>query len=229
MKIAVLLVGHLRRYDQTASLLIENLLSRYDCDLFITTYNKRFNIKKWYREGRTQNPELTNVEEVKSIYGDYLKEIEVVDEERYQHKFQKRKGVSYHESDKMLNRIKTMLKLINRCGQMMKNYQQTHQIEYDLVIRSRPDFAILKPINLESISWDDQPIYMYQGKFVLSDFFMVGPYNTMIKVLDFSEEWENLKDEKYMRIEWTWQNFFKQKKIKWYLFDGTDNFRIIRD
>lgn len=44
-KIAVLLIGNLRSYNITFRTLESYLLAPYNCDLYITTYDKRFNIK----------------------------------------------------------------------------------------------------------------------------------------------------------------------------------------
>lgn len=223
MKIAVILVGHLRAYDQTAPLLIKNLLSQYDCDLFITTYNKRYNIKKKYREGRAQNPELVDPEKVKEVYGSYLKQINVVDEDEFQYIFNKKPNKTYYESDLMLNRIKTMLKLINYAGTAMKNNK------YDLIIRTRPDFMMKQPLKIDQLNWNDDAVYLFKDdpKFPISDYFMIGSSRIMKIVLDFSEEWEDLKDENYSRIEMGWINFFKQKNIKWHLIKDVC-FEIIR-
>ena len=160
----------------------------------------------------------------------------MIEESTFNYKFRKSKGVIYHESQMMLDRLKTMLKLISRGDQLLEKYEQIHNIKYDLVVRLQPDLRIMTPLKLDQLDWKTNQLYVYRHylKFPMADYLMVGSREIMREVLNFSEEMESFSEqsgENYSRLEFSWVNFFRTKKIKWTTFRGkvySQDFELVK-
>lgn len=154
MKIALLLSGFLRTFDENYASLKENLLDRFDTDIYITTWN--INEPQY---------ESFNVNKIVNLYGNDLKGLSVKDYNIYE-KFKNRMVIF----DDMSNLIKTLSKdkittdkcilehgtywverLKDQWLLVNENYNQIIVPEhYDIIVRSRFDISYNRPFTFTS-------------------------------------------------------------------------------
>jgi hypothetical protein len=79
MKIAILLTGFVRTYEESYALLKKNILDKFDCDIFISSWNVNCNIQ-------SLNPETFDISKVLERYSPNLINYEFSDLENYLNK-----------------------------------------------------------------------------------------------------------------------------------------------
>jgi hypothetical protein len=123
MKIALVLSGQTRSYEQGYEYINKNLLSRYDVDVFFHTWSKNWNNKIL----ELYNAKQALVEDP-SIFGEF-KQYRIVS-----------------ESHPAKNTI-----MMYRSMKYADSLRQNSGIEYDWIVRTRFDFALNKKINFEEL------------------------------------------------------------------------------
>jgi hypothetical protein len=152
-KIAILLAGEMRNFDNPniISNNFDNLLGKYDCDLFISTWNKRgysgyhgtieykpYNlnpISKEYIEDTYTNIKGINIEDYDVWYNNLNTNLKLFIKKGFKCGNKIIKATSFPQLYKIwdANRIKTEFEIKNN-------------FKYDLVIRMRSDMCILETI-----------------------------------------------------------------------------------
>jgi hypothetical protein len=149
MKMAICLSGHVRTFELTYIGLIENVLKKYDCDVFISTWDNIGNIRygTHYKNGFDESDKKINIDKIKEIYKP--KSILVENSLEY----------GKNDTRKSFDDIKTrngtnvkfvipMFYKIWNCNQLKKKFEEDNNIKYDLTLRCRFDVYI-KNINTE--------------------------------------------------------------------------------
>lgn len=144
MKLAVLLFGHMRTFQECSQALKANLLEKYDCDVFIHTWDitdtSRF-------KNKNDNLNLHKVEGIykpKSIKVEHQNFIEDIGE------YSKDKDSKLKKNSVPLHGLKYMLHSMHEAYLLKSNYQKIHNIEYDYVIVIRPDVKLNTEFNLNN-------------------------------------------------------------------------------
>lgn len=154
-KIAILMVGNMRSYNNTFSKLNSYLLNYYDYDLYITTYDKRFNTK--YAETTNTDEEITE-EKVRNVYkSKNLKCLTIVNQATFTEPYKRIPDKIYQHVDG-LDRFYTIQKLLmvaydNFIGETLKNKRQ-----YRLVLKIRPDIMFNDRLVLDDLTSENQII-----------------------------------------------------------------------
>lgn len=179
MKIAIQMFGHLRTYKQCYEKLFENLVNRYDCDIFIHTWDRvDHNTQTWhdYHASDTGQTKSELIADIKNIYHptDLMVEKQrVVD-------------MGTIESDGRqisLFGMHSMLYGMSMANAMREKYQKKHKIKYDFVVVIRPDIYLIEPLNIESFIRPedaDASDILYtagnykHGGYILNDFRFIG-------------------------------------------------------
>ncbi|MDF2870904.1 MAG: putative sugar transferase [Anaerocolumna sp.] len=154
MKIAVLLYGHLRTFDQCANSLKENLLSLYDCDLFMHTWSETdHNTKSWHK--RTTTP-LSVDRNIKDNIIKYYSPKRLIIEEQplYQ-------GELFDFLVEPFTTVSSigmhfMFDSMNKANQSRIDYEKEMGTKYDLVVVTRPDILFYHSLDIDKI--------LYQAK-----------------------------------------------------------------
>lgn len=154
MKIAVLLFGHLRTFEQCWQGLRDNLLSRYDCDVFIHTWDKTdHNTKSWHkRVVAPKNVDSKIIERLRVCYDpkDMLVEHqEAVQEEEYTFLIKPYTTVSSAG-------MHFMFESMGKANRMRKAYEERMAVSYDLIVVTRPDILLMHPLDLEETLYQAQ-------------------------------------------------------------------------
>ena len=188
MKVAILMSGLMYSYKHTYKTIIENLLQKYDCDIFIYTTTKN-KIK-----GSKHSLQIDEMEkeEIKTIFAPYLKNIIFSeDDETYQDEFktfsnqylEQIKNFTYdteacyyygpahvRQVDQYFRLYKAFLMMESYLNEMktnnnnidnnnnLDNNNLDNNFKYDAIIRCRPDEHINQEIVLKEIN--DNTLYV---------------------------------------------------------------------
>ena len=148
MKIAVLLYGHLRDFETCADSLKQNLLSRYDCDVFMHTWDERDHNSKCWHEQRFDAAHVGE-ETIDIIISKYNPKGIIVE---HQEKYAQEKIIQspYNKDLKMSSAIPYyMFYTMNQANQLRLDYENKNGITYDFVIVTRPDVQLKTPFEIE--------------------------------------------------------------------------------
>ncbi|MHA3893500.1 hypothetical protein [Acinetobacter sp. GXMZU3951] len=135
MKIAVQIFGHMRTFKKCAPILKQKILEKYDCDVFIHTWNKPYHddieVKEDFCSDIIQlyNPKKIEIEE-QEFYND-IEGCYIVDTDS------KFKGVNA-----LLSGLKYMNYSMISVNLLRMAYQKEYCTEYDYVLCIRPDIYL---------------------------------------------------------------------------------------
>lgn len=176
-KIAVQLFGHLRTYKECYQSLKEHLLDKYDCDVFMHTWDTiDHSTQTWHSihmENKNDNTSQLR-SELEEIYN--LKKIKI------EHQEPKDTGLITAIASKIsVYGMQCMFHSMTVVNSLREDYQQETGTQYDFVITLRPDLLLSEDFNieyyLERMSEDEI------GKAFFTYFFpMIGIWNDYKKI-----------------------------------------------
>ena len=138
MKLAVCLSGHLRKFEETFATLHNHLLSHFDCDIFIHTWDRMGYTSRYKGDSRSDDTSkyitaATNLYKPKKIV---VESSSFVDELI-------RQGNDYaphlRNEPKHVGHMASMFYKIYAANELRKLYERETNTNYDWVIRCRPD------------------------------------------------------------------------------------------
>ena len=136
-KIAVLLLGNMRSFNNTFRNMDAYLLSPYNCDVYVITYDKRFNMK-----GNTQiREEIINEEMIRTIYGRYLRHVTIINQDNFLEHCIRIPNKSYTCGNE-LDRLYTIQKLLMTAYDIFRGECARNNLYYDFIIKMRPDMYL---------------------------------------------------------------------------------------
>jgi thiol-disulfide isomerase/thioredoxin len=125
MKVAICIVGNPRSFKRTFPSVKKNLLKQTPADIFIHTYNQTG------QERSDVNVDGT-AEEYIELYSPVRSKIEELN-----FNFQ------------MLQTMEPYFKSCYEVMQLVKNYEQEYNFQYDIIIKTRADIEYLKPLDIK--------------------------------------------------------------------------------
>lgn len=136
MKVALCISGQMRTFDQCFDNLKKYILNQYECDIFIHTWDNRGISKHGNNFYINENDEITsemlfNIYKPKKIIIENFREFKVLDK--------------YVEISNMVNPKFTTFPMFYSqkcCNDLKNNYSQENNINYDFIIRMRPDLQL---------------------------------------------------------------------------------------
>ena len=144
LKVAVQLFGHLRTYRRCYKSLQKKLLNRYDCDVFIHTWDRfEHNSQTWHHvDEDAKNHVVTqkDIEEIKKLYRAKKILVETQD-------FINLDGVIFNIS---LTGQKYMTYSMHMSNELRRKYENDTQTVYDFVIMIRPDIALNSTFSIKT-------------------------------------------------------------------------------
>jgi|APSaa5957512535_1039671.scaffolds.fasta_scaffold47833_2 hypothetical protein len=152
MRFALLLSGLQRNNKPFIENQLNCIIKNNDCDVFIFTSdennNRHFNNNQIIHSQSRRFKQ--NGEYYKKKYGKYLKKVTIDYENnlfnKYVSKYFKKTGNTFHHNLLSANfKIKSVI-------EMMEKHELDNLIKYDVVVRARLDYFMLKPINLKKLN-----------------------------------------------------------------------------
>jgi hypothetical protein len=155
MKIAVCLSGHLRRFEHTFPSLEKHLLKKYDCDIFIHTWDK-LGYQSRFKTDAIINETEQKLELINNIY----KPVKMVIESSDYMMTLKQESISYAphliNEPKPPHHMASMFYKIFACNEIRKYYQLENMIHYDWIIRCRSDLLFHGDVTIPSFDIDNK-------------------------------------------------------------------------
>lgn len=146
MKLAILLFGHLRTFEYSSKFFIKNLADKYDCDIFIHTWDETdSNTKCWQaREKQTHKVDEKLIKQINSIYNP--KKL-IIGHQNNEHEILVKSSDGQKELS--LNGMKYMFESMAQANKLRKDYELSTGAKYDYVLVTRPDVAIYNYLDIE--------------------------------------------------------------------------------
>lgn len=178
MKIAVCLSGHMRKFQETLQPFNAHFLSKYDCDVFIHTWD-RMGYGSAYKTDQTLDSTHNHLSTIERLYKP--KKL-IVEDSSFVNEL-KAQGNLYAphliNEPKHVGHMASMFYKIFACNEIRKQYEIESGTQYDWVVRSRTDLMFHAPVHLPV---DKTPgrIYVPQSRpDWVNDQFAVGQSNEM--------------------------------------------------
>lgn len=204
MKIALCMSGHARTYIKSYEFWRDNLLSRHDVDIFFHLWDtvgpREMGGGLDGQSGVEPSPSV-NVNELIALW--QPKQV-AIDPYIYFHPrfnvqadrwYKTRWALGLREIDRPLANFSMYYKW-RECNQMKNQYALQHGINYDMVIRSRPDVALFAPLPDEVFTDQSQTYVPINGSWSateISDYIVIG---TNEQIDHWCKIYEQI-DEKY--------------------------------
>src|ERR1035441_7517649 len=143
MKLAVAISGHTREmHEKTYPSLKAKILDKYDCDVFVSTFNRTGNRRFITNEGEsTDRQKMVNKEDIQKLYSP--KKLSFYDE---------LSGAQIHHNNRF-SRLTTNIFKAECCYDMfckmmslnreIEIYGSIYNIKYDYILRIRPDLEVV--------------------------------------------------------------------------------------
>jgi len=168
MKVAICVPALMRTYKRLYQNHLDNLIGPNDADVFVYTsnYNDQFD---------EEYDPLDFAEEIRSVYKERLKGIEVVSNDFIDDAILNSREDSWpkfsiqeilNNLDKDPGSIKRKNDWINfyrtfECNKMVTAYEKENNFNYDIVIKFRPDLQLEKKLELDKIDISDKYLYTF--------------------------------------------------------------------
>jgi hypothetical protein len=183
MKVAICLSGHLRTFEQTYQSIYEQLINKYDCDVFISTWKNLGNSFAYhanFKDGDDKNDPIINEETIVKMYRPVAIRMDDAEIEPVSNQLKKYYNEIRTKSRAHVAQIMCQLYKIWDCNCLKKEHEQKTGKIYDVVIRVRFD-VYLKRIKLELMG---NQIHLVPGYMGFTDFVFVGPSPMMDDLCD---------------------------------------------
>lgn len=210
MKVALCLSGHLRKFDETFPSLRKFFLDRYDCDIFIHTWNK-MGYQSRFRNDPNIDDTNFKLDKINFLYNPkkiVIEPIEFIEELRKE---------SYSYAPHLVNEPKpahhmaSMFYKIFACNEIRKQYQIEKNIEYDWVIRSRTDLLFHGNVNIPQADIENKifiPRSIFHPNWYNDQFAIASPNNMDV----YSSSYFDIPE--YFKIK---EEYFPEKFMMWTL------------
>lgn len=137
MKLAVCLSGQPRLFKKGFKSLNEHILSKYNCDVFVFTWdNKIGNVNK---NQSFRYADEGSFGEYLTLYSPKSSKIENFSQEKEDYFIKKEQEYGVFREDNFVRRYLAMLYGIFEVNNLANQYSRTFGIDYDYVLRCRPD------------------------------------------------------------------------------------------
>jgi len=181
MKIAICISGHLRTFELCHPSLKRNVLDKYDCDVFFSTWNNIGNTlyHAHYPPGFDEKDDRIDVNRINEIYNPTGLLIEDSTTEEIKNIKKPFEGLKTRNGADVYQVVPMFYKMWN-CNNLKKSHEEKNGFKYDITVKMRPDIYI-KHINMELATQKLQFIPAHCG---YNDILFFGPNEYMNDVFE---------------------------------------------
>lgn len=204
MKVAVCLSGHLRTFDKTHQSVLDQLLNKYNCDVFVSTWTNLGNAFAYhanYKDGADKTDPIISQEKIIEMYKPISIHMDNADTEPVSNQLKKDYNEIRTQNRAHMAQIMCMLYKIWDCNELKKAQEEKGGFKYDVVVRLRFD-VYLKCVNLELTG---HSVHFIPGHMGVADFVFIGPSQEMDNVCDiYTVMSPNIPFNQFENIEHMW-------------------------
>lgn len=212
MKLAINISGHTReRCEATYPTLKAQILDKYDCDVFVSTFIRNGNRRFISNMGESiQSQKMVNAEYIKRIYSPkiLLMYDELSPEQlQYNQRFNR-----LQHTENVFIKPECCFDMFNKLmcmNRKIEEYSRTNNICYDYILRLRPDSRIemfnMTNVPAKGIAFHThtnnptKPVHLV----MIGDISFIGDYETTIKMSHLWLKWENLVEHNEVPNIWS--------------------------
>lgn len=148
-KVAVCLFGHLRTYKKCAPFLHKNLLSLYDCSLFMHTWTALdHNTQTWHKFAHKKG--FTDEADIVRVYGDF-RSLAVEEQQPKNLGSIKVEALANKMVEQDIFGIDSVFYSMRFSNRLREQYEKENKVEYKYIVCIRPDIILKQPIAIEQI------------------------------------------------------------------------------
>lgn len=228
MKVAICLSGHLRRFERAAPSLLSFVKSNHDCDIFIHTWDK-MGYASAYKADSTQDNTAKYLSRIEQIY----KPKKIIVEDSTFIEQLKLQGDQYAPHligvPKPVGHMASMFYKIYAANELRKQYELEHNIQYDWIIRCRPDLLFTEAVTLPVSSGPTEvflPQHLCGHEWLCDQFAIAKPEAMDLYCSFFFDMADYFRAQKEYRPEVFMHHCIKLKKLTPVMWKS--NFTIIR-
>lgn len=165
-KVAVCFFGHLRTFKQCLPFIRKNLLSLYDCDIFMHTWDKYNHASKTWHNDRVNSSKLVAKNEIKRLLN--ITDEQIIVEEQPADNGEK--VYNYENIVFSLFGLECVWYSMRSVNELRQKYAKLHDVNYDAVVFIRPDIFVNTPVNVtEAMSEDNAWYYVGNVAGIIGD------------------------------------------------------------
>jgi hypothetical protein len=228
MKVALCLSGHLRKFDQTYPSLQKYFLDRYDCDIFIHTWDK-LGYQSNFRKDQIINNTNDRINDINFLFKP--KKI-IVEHSSFIDELRKEANIYAPHlvtQPKPAHHMASMFYKIYACNELRKHYQLETNVEYDWVVRSRTDLLFHGNVTIPEHDIENKifmPRSTFHSHWYNDQFAIASPNNMDVYSSAFFDipEYFHIREEYYPEKFMMWSLNKKDFTAEW--CDG--HFSILR-
>ena len=150
-KAAICISGHMRDYERRNESFYENYIKcnpDYDFDIFISTWNVRNTITSHsFTRRKYDKFDILDEKKITEYYNPKILIFEENDDEKFVSKDQIRGG-------NISRAVYSQLYKVNQIGNAFLDYIQEQNLNYDCIIKTRPDAVFQQPVLLDKLDMD---------------------------------------------------------------------------
>ena len=158
MKVALLISGHLRTFKKCFPYLKKNLLNCFDVDVFIHTWDEiESKTKSWHNQHMNNYKIDTDIISfINKNYSPKMLKIETQIDFKI--------DGTLADADISLNGLKNMTYGFKSVYDLLKDFENKNNIQYDRLIKVRPDVALKHPFPVKSLEIQDKSILFFGNR-----------------------------------------------------------------
>jgi len=181
MKIAICISGHLRTFELCHPSLKRNVLDKYDCDIFFSTWTNigNTNYPANYQPGFDEADEKTDIKRIYEIYNPISTIIEDSTSDEIKNLKKPFEGLKTRNGADIYQVVPMFYKMWN-CNNLKKAHEAEKGFKYDITVKMRPDIYI-DHIHMEAAKEKIQFIPAHCG---YNDILFFGPNDCMNDVFE---------------------------------------------
>lgn len=212
MKVAICLSGHFRNFEHTHASLMNSVIRPLQADVFIHTWNKLGYHNNFHPDAQNliKTDISSKIDMITNLYQPKKITIETID--TINRLIEESKIYAPHlvNEPKSPGHMASMHYKIMKCNELRKEYEKEKQINYDCVIRCRPDMQFHSGIQLNNIiNLDKINIPVINSFGGLNDQFA---YSSGINMDVYCSLYHSIPT--YFKSK---REFIPEKMLKWYL------------
>lgn len=147
MKLGILLFGHLRTFEYSGRYFVKNIAKKYDCDIFIHTWDETDAQTKCWEDRKKKNVSSVDdriVKKIRTLYSPKALKIghQHIEDEVLVQSSDGKKKLS-------LNGMNFMFESMRAANQLRIEYERSSGTKYDYILVTRPDVAIYNYLPIE--------------------------------------------------------------------------------
>lgn len=189
MRIAIAFSGHLRSFQQCGNSIAKNIIAPLNADVFVSTY-QTVGHYAYYDRNTVRMSTHSVLNDIRSLFAPKLIQYNSAPSRNFE-RYRK-----YLSDARSHNSVLSMFEKEQKGLELVKAYEQSNNVKYDVLIRMRPDVFVENQISISDVenSINDGCLYVpaFAHFYGINDQFAFGRYDIMETYFSLFSNIDNL-------------------------------------